>query len=317
MVVPTSEAVPSSTVPLTTVPSWPWPWPSELVAIIASDRGIERVTAENGMSVVTRLDEPLLGDVAFETVDGEIVSSENLMDVAIINERLDAVRFDADFQSVERRRLDGTFVQFLQGDFVHQMPRLTHGLDIYVGQSLDPDVGYRPLLVRDSGLGNDDGFWQELGIAGPFSATDDAPRLFSVAPSGTTIGWVDGDQFMTADGRSFKIPEGSEVVEVDLTDKFVALTRTEGNGQIIDLSTGDAFPVPAAGRVTISLAPVATSTSPDSTTPVVAPEPVDVSSTVIMAGFEGVWRVVDGVATELTTESMSMALQLPDGSVAM
>lgn len=320
---PTTEA-PPTTVPATTVPSWSFPWPYELAVIIASERGIERVTAgarrataEHGMSVVTRLDEPLVGEVAFETVDGRIVSGENLMDVAIIDERLDATPISSDFQSVELRGLDGSDIQSLQGDFVHQIPRLTHGLDIFVGQSLDPDGGYRPLILNAGGQGNDDRFWRDLGVLGPFDTSSDSPRLFSVSPTGSTIGWVDGDRFVLADGRSFKIPPGSKIIEVDLADKFVALTRTESNAQIIDLTTGDAFPVPAAGRVTISLAPVVVPSPPDATTPVVTPEPIDVSSTVVTAGPDGVWRVVDGVATQLTAEPMSMSLQLPDGSVIM
>jgi len=38
---------------------------------------------------------------------------------------------------------------------------------------------------------------------------------------------------------------------------------------------------------------------------------------VVTSGPDGVWRVVNGEAEQLTTEEMSMALQLPDGSVVM
>ena len=300
----TTASAPSTTIPLS--------WPADLVVVIASDRGIETVVAENGQPAVTRLETPLLGDVAFQAPDGSIVSQEGLIDVGLLGDRLvkDGDTVTAIDPSGEERVVGSSF------------ERLTHGLDIYVGQTrLDNGGSWTPFLATiGDGVQHPEG-WAELGVAGPHSSGGDPPRLFSVSPSGSTTGWVHSDLFVLADGRSFPMPDGSKVVEVDLTDNYVALTRGAGAGTLIDLRTGDSYAAPAAGRLTISLVPVTTTspatTAPDTTTPVVAPEPVDVSRAVITAGLDGVWRVVDGVATQLTTESMSMALQLPDGSVVM
>ena len=287
-------------------------WPQDLAAIISSERGIERVTAEDNEAVVTRLGDPLLGDVAFQIESGSIISQEGLIDVGLRGDRL--VQNGGTVTAI-----DATGIEQVVGS---SFQRLTHGLDIYVGQtSSDDGVNWTPFLMAIGDGTQQPEFWAELGVAGPHSSAGDPPRLFSVSPTGSTIGWVHSDLFVLADGRSFPIPDGSKVWEVDLTDNFVALTRAEGPGSIIDLRTGVAYPAPAAGRLTISLAPVGTSTTstttPNTTTPVVTPEPVEVNSTVVTAGLDGVWRVVDGVATQITTEAMSAALALPDGSVIM
>jgi hypothetical protein len=287
-------------------------WPQDLAAIISSERGIERVTAEDNEAVVTRLGDPLLGDVAFQIESGSIISQEGLIDVGLRGDRL--VQNGGTVTAI-----DATGIEQVVGS---SFQRLTHGLDIYVGQtSSDDGVNWTPFLMTIGDGTQQPEFWAELGVAGPHSSAGDPPRLFSVSPTGSTIGWVHSDLFVLDDGRSFPIPDGSKVWEVDLTDNFVALTRAEGPGSIIDLRTGVAYPAPAAGRLTISLAPVGTSTTstttPNTTTPVVTPEPVEVNSTVVTAGPDGVWRVVDGVATQITTEAMSAALALPDGSVIM
>lgn len=299
-------------------------WPVDLAVIIASDRGIERVVAEDGQAAVTRLDDPLLGDVAFQIESGSIISQDGLIDVGLRGDRLIRTRGDDAGQIAT----DGTAVIAIDASGVEQVVgssflRITHGLDIYVGEtSSDDGANWTPYLATTDGTQQPE-FWAELGVAGPHSSAGDPPRLFSVSPSGSTIGWVHSDLFVLDDGRSFPIPDGSKVWEVDLTDNFVALTRAEGPGSIIDLRTGATYDAPAAGRLTISLAPVGTTTtsttttSPTTTTPVVTPEPVEVSSTVVTSGPDGVWRVVDGVSTQLVTEPMSMALQLPDGSVIM
>lgn len=261
-VIPVTSEAPVSTAPVTAATDVPpttaavsTPWPADLAVIIASDRGVERVTAEDGLAVVTRLGIPVLGSVAFEAVNGEIVTGATLMDVALIDERLDAAG-TADFPWVNRSALDGSGSRPVQVDFAPAIGRLTHGLDILVGQSVEEGGTWRPVLITQAGL-TDDQFWADLGLAGPFGPDLAAPRLFSVSPSGSTIGWLDGDRFVLADGRSFAIAGGSNVTgtitEVDLTDDFAALSREGGVGQILDLRTGDVFPAPAAGRLTISL----------------------------------------------------------------
>lgn len=322
----TTVPIPTSEVSVTTVaPITSW-WPDDLEVLVSrvatadSGAAIERVSAENSMAVVTRLEATLDGDRAFELPDGTIVADAGLVDVGLLGDRLIRTRGDAG--AVDG---DGTVVIAVDAadnsTVIDGNPaRLTHGLDIYVGQTGD-ETTWAPFLMTIGGGQVDTAYWTELGVAGPHSGAN-APRLFSVSPSGSTIGWVQGDQFVVANGGSFKIPDGSnvtsDIIDVDLTDEYVALTRVEGVGQLIDLRTGDAFPSPAAGRLTISLR-TPESTPPTSTTPTTQPVPSvgEVSSAVITAGPDGVWRVVDGVAEQLTTDAMSMALQLPDGSLIM
>ncbi|MDP2293541.1 MAG: hypothetical protein Q8M22_20360 [Actinomycetota bacterium] len=91
-----------------------------------------------------------------------------------------------------------------------------------------------------------------------------------------------------------------------------------GDPRVVPATT---IPVPTSAPVTV--APTVESTVPpttvETTTPTTAPAPsgMDGSSTIITAGPDGVWRVTDGVPEQLVTEPMSMALQLPDGSVIM
>ncbi|MCY7299372.1 MAG: hypothetical protein LH616_09205 [Ilumatobacteraceae bacterium] len=80
-------AATSSSVESTTIPGAPVAWPAEITAIVASDRGIETVTAENGEAVVTRLtdaDGPG-GTVTrgFVQADGEVVASYCCQEVAL------------------------------------------------------------------------------------------------------------------------------------------------------------------------------------------------------------------------------------------
>lgn len=301
-VVPVTSQPPATvTAPPTTGPSTTGPstterttglegyWPPDLAVIVASDRGVETVTAEDGRAVITRLGIPVDGAAAFQTASGEIVTGEHLMDVAVVDERLDASG-TADFPWVDRSALDGSGARPVQVDFAPAIARLTHGLDILVGQSQEDGGRWRPVLITQAGF-TDDQFWADLGVAGPFGPDTDEPRLFSVSPTGSTIGWLDGDRFVLADGRSFVIPTGSnvtgKVTEVDLTDDFVALSREGGLGQIIDLRTGDGFPAPVAGRLTISLA---------SPTGVAAPLPANIRAVITQRDSDadnGAWVAGD------------------------
>jgi hypothetical protein len=192
--------------------------------------------------------------------------------------------------------------------------RLTHGLDIYVGQTVEADGWWRPVLFTSDGTA-DVQFWEDLGVAGPFSPQADPPRLFSVSPTGSTIAWVQSGQLFIADGRTFDIPDGSKVIELDMTDDFIALSRASTPASLLDLRTGEWYDSPALGRLTISFRDPGTPSEPVPTTSE-AP-PVSEPAAVVTAGSDGVWEQASEGWVQWTSEPMAVAVKAPNGWMIM
>jgi hypothetical protein len=303
-------------------------WPKDLRVVVTNDKGIALVSAVEDSPVggatgpSWSVAEVIWVDgapssVAWEMPDGQIETE--WMDVALIaTDKLVVVNPQTAEATVTLQRAGST----VDIPRVFSADRLTHGLDIFVGQRTLADSSWEPVLITPDGT-EDRQLWIELGVLGPHSPLGDPPRLFSVSPTGSTIGWVRSDRFELADGRSFKIPAGSKVIEADLTDNYVALSRGAGPGQLIDLRTGDAFPVPiSTGRVTISLrAPADELAAPPTTTIPLVSDGDAVSQPLpgmVVSGATGV-RLYDttGASVQVTTEPMARALLAPDGSVVM
>lgn len=322
-VVPATDA-PTTALPApsTTVPSVVG-WREDLVVIIASDAGIERVWTEQGAIAQAQISQPLLGEVAFELPDGTIVSGEDLMDVGLDGTALYAGEWSG-FTAVYQYPLGGERPDTpLMIPFDGEPTRLTYSPEQLVGEGELFAGGRTPIRVTQDGQFDISTFLSE-GITPPLASNGDDPRLFSVSPTGRTIGWIAGDEFVVAAaGRPYRlsIPDGSKVVEVDLSDTYVAFTRADGPGTIVDLRNGDAFTAPSPGRITLSLAPVATGEPGEPSTTLPTPtttEPLPGSGwRVVTAGPDGV-TVRDAVGeTVWTTEPMATAMMLPDGTLVV
>ena len=304
----------------TSIVGGPFAWPPDVVGIIASERGVERVYADGDGIVVSQdsstPQRPL--DVAFELPDGEVLAGGSLMDVSpFVDERLEESMLSVGTPWVYTGLLSGDNlfpldVQLPEG-VTGGIARLTHGLDIYVGQTVEEGGWWRPLLFHN-GIA-DTQFWEDLGVAGPFNPQLDPPRLFSVSATGSTIAWVQSSQLFLDDGRVFDIPDGSKVIELDMTDDFIALSRASTVASLLDLRTGTWYDAPALGRLTISFrAPDATGEPVPTTSeapPTIGP------GNVVTAGPDGVWeQAVDGWV-QWTSEPMALAVKAPDGSMIM
>ena len=317
-----ATSLPEPSVAPTTPPTT---WPGDLRVVIASDRGIELVAAEQGGPAVTRVDQPLLGGVAFELADGSIVSAPGLMDVGLDGQALYSGTW-AGFRAIFQYPLGGTQpTDPLLIPFDGEPTRLTYGEGQLVGEGSLFAGGRTPIrTTMDNQF--DLSTFLASGVVAPLG--DDDARLFSVSPSGRTIVWLHGNELTVLDGhpaRTLTVTDGASVTELDVSDAYVALTRGDGMGTIIDLRTSDTYTAPAAGRLTLSM--TATGTEPVTTSTVAGPDTSTVPPSTYQPIWGNAWRVLttgadgvhqfaaDGTDIVWTTEPMAGAVMAPDGSV--
>lgn len=303
-------------------------WPQDLRVVIASDRGIELVTAEGSGMAVTRLDQPLQGDVAFELPDGSIVSAPDLMDVGLDGQALYTGTW-AGFHAIFQYPLGGTRpTDPLMIPFNGEPVRLTYSADQLVGEGTLFDGGRTPIRTTQDNQFDLSTFLSS-GVVAPLGDAD--ARLFSVSPTGRTIVWLQGNTLTVLDGhpaRTLTVTDGASVTELDVSDAYVALTRGDGMGTIIDLQTGQAYDAPAAGRLTLSMRPAdGSEPTPDTTPTVPGTDTSNVPPSTINPIWGNGWNVLtigdDGVRERpslgeevvWTTEPMATAIMAPDGSV--
>ena len=313
----------------TTDPSPLVGWREDLVVLIAADGVIQRVWAEDGALAQAELAQALQGDVAFELPDGTVVSDEGLMDVGPDGQALYSGTWTG-FTAVYQYPLGGSRpADPLMIPFDGEPTRLTAATDLVVGEGSLFAGGRTPIhFVPSTGM-NDGTVFVTAGVVAPLADDGEAPRLFSVSPSGRMIGWIEGDEFVLSDGFRYTIPEGSNVVEVDLGDTYVAFTRADGPGTIIDLRDGTAFTAPAAGRITISMAPAeggqpqpVESTVPGTSQPTTTTPTQSTVQPILGADWKTVSFGEAGVVSSSasggavwTTEPMMAAVMAPDGSL--
>lgn len=310
----------------TTVPASVWP--QDLRVVIASDRGIELATAEGTGLAVTRLEQPLQGDVAFELPDGTVVSARDLMDVGLDGQALYAGTWSG-FRAIFQYPLGGTRpADPLMIPFNGEPTRLTYGTGQLVGEGTLFDGGRTPIRTTQDNQFDLSTFLSS-GVVAPLGDAD--ARLFSVSPTGRTIVWVQGNTLTVLDGhpaRTLTVTDGASVTELDVSDSYVALTRGAGMGTIIDLQTGQDYEAPAAGRLTLSMRPAdGSEPTPDTTPTVPGTDTSNVPPSTINPIWGNGWNVLSigvdgvtqmdafGVKAVWTTEPMATAIMAPDGSV--
>ena len=300
-------------------------WPADLTVVVASGGGMDLVSPSETGYTTTHIESGLQGDVAFQLPGGTIVSDEGLLDVGADGTALYSGEW-AGFRAVYEYPLGGARpAEPLMFPVEGEPTRLTYSADQLVGEGTLFAGGRTPLRLTQDGQ-YDISTFLGAGVRPPLDDADDAPRLFSVSASGRTVAWVEGNGLVVSDGtepRTVPIPDGARVVELDLADDYAAITRADAPGTILDLRTGASFPVPMAGRVTISLAdpgdttvpPTAPSGSTTTTSPDVDVPPLEDGFPTLVAGAGGVHFVTAAVDLVWTTAPMAAAVQAPDGSV--
>lgn len=300
-------------------------WPADLTVVVVSDGGIDLVSPSETGFVATHVDGGLQGDVAFQLPGGTIVSDEGLLDVGADGTALYSGE-RAGIRAVYEYPLGGARPdEPLMFPVEGEPTRLTYSADQIVGEGELFAGGRTPLRLTQDGQ-YDISTFLGAGVRPPLDDADEAPRLFSVSASGRTVAWVEGNGLVVSDGtepRTVPIPDGARVVELDLADDYAAITRADAPGTILDLRTGASFPVPMAGRVTISMADPGDTTVPTTapsggtttTSPAFEVPPLEDGFPTLVAGASGVHFVTAAMDLVWTTEPMAAAVQAPDGSV--
>ena len=291
-------------------------WPADVAVIIADGSGnVQRVTASWGEDGGLGYFGPTPVGLAFELADGTVLTDADstdgqLLDVAGSGEVL---RQTAEAQDNLRAfGPDGT--SRVIGDLFSELEWCT----------FDGDLSLRCKASDSSMVGGPDFSGLEPYHPAAFTWSGDA--LVAVVGGQVRRYFADGQQ-----SPPIELGGVAGWTYVDASDDVAVISREDGPGVLVDFRTGLVHPLPVAGRATISFnrnpttVPVttvsttnsSTTVSPGTSSPAVTPAAAEVPSIVVTAGPDGVWRVVDGLATQLTAEPMSMALQLPDGSVIM
>ena len=279
------------------------PWPDGVAVIVASTRGIEKVTAENGQAVVTRL----LSDVsvarAFELEDGSIVYQETGGDIR----RLDGqTSSEPPMVAADGKRLDLQDADIGNGDgwrLVYvgpgQAPEDALTLTAHVVPN-DPvsypipggfAVGYRRFTIVDDravttatmdDTGQRTGYMvnlrpgEELSTYGLEAAS---PRpLQQVGDGSGSIGVLDEKgqftSYGTRSGFTVNLGDPTAVTDLDFRGQWLSVQREGGTSSLVDLLSATAYDVPIAdGTVSVSrkervdTQPVPTTVLTESTTP--------------------------------------------------
>jgi hypothetical protein len=307
------------------------PWPEGVAVIVASDRGVERVTSEHGNAVVTRL---VVGSVdrAFELEDGALVYQQHGGD--IVHRAVDGT---------ETALVTGPGVDLQDADLAHGQLRLVYrsattdpGSAFQLNAWFQPNeplpilppggfgVGYDRFTIEDdhfvvAATTDDTGQHSAAGFAvGQSDATPptyDAP--FQLAGDGLgTVGVLDGSGSFTTTGvRAGVIADlgdAADIVDLDLRSTWVAVQRQDGRATLFDLRLGQEYSVPVrAAAVTVSR------TAPKPTLPTAPGWPSDVA--VVVASDRGVERIVGHggepvVTPVLDIGATSKAFEVLDGT---
>jgi hypothetical protein len=326
------------------------PWPVGVAAIVASSRGIERVSSENGQATVTRLLDGVPVARAIQLEDGGIVFQEmggdirymapdgTVSDTALVTDDGSTVLEDADKPNGELRLVyrTSTTDPAAAGDLaVWRQPLeplsalLPGGFGIgYRRFTIVDDYSVVAATIDDTGQRGSYKFTYRNGV--PETAVDSYDDPVALAGDGAgSVGWVSEDgRFTTTGARSGSQPGvavGLDVTELDWRGQWLMVTQDGGlAATLVDLVTEARYEVPVGtGVVTLSRYAVPSTQPLPTTVPTTVLEPT--SSTVlpeslpnvVTAGLNGVWEYGPDGDVQWTTEAMAFAVKAPDGSMLM
>ncbi len=241
------------------------PWPDGVAVIVASDRGIEKVTAENGQAVVTRLLGGVSVERAFELEDGSIVyqtwsdrivrilgrEDEEPLANNVTLEDADAP--DGNLRLVYRSASDdpssATQVNVwfqpdaplstqAPGGFGVGYRRFTIVDDSSVIASTIDDTGQRSTFGFSFGNGEQiaPGFEQPIMVVG-----DGAGTYLVLGKDGRL------DMTGTRSGHITTLDAPSAVIEMDVRGEWSTVQEQDGSMMLVDMATGAQYQLPVSG----------------------------------------------------------------------
>jgi hypothetical protein len=270
----------------TTGPTPATGWPERVGVLLVSDRGIERVTVEDGQPVVQRFFEPMRSTFGLELQDGSIVyqHAPEIGDYGVIqlvrpDGRPTAVANLATSVLVDARVVDGV-VQVLFSTPAFGAPE------------------------------NERVLWQYSDSDGSTTQVDGTGWDVSLRPQqgGAAV-------LGLADGSEFALPDSERVTMIDRWDGFAAVSFEQGPGLLVDLRSGASYQLPASGTATIIRRSI--SNRPVEPPPTTVAERPDVPFGLLLAGPDGVWEIGPDDGAQITSQPMAIALREPDGSIVM
>lgn len=318
------------------------PWPDGVAVIVASERGIEKVTAENGQAVVTRLLSGVSVERAFELEDGSIVYQTATDGIVRVLGREDEEPLANDVTLEDADAPDGNLrlVYRSASDSNAAAGRVTAWFQPAAPTSADMPggfgVGYRRFTIvngytvmastLDDTLQRStftfsfgDGEQLAPGFENPFLVVGDG--------AGTYIGIDENgsvDMTGTRSGHITTIDPASSVIDMDVRGQWMTVTDGDGSMTLVDMTTGAPYQLPlSGGGGTVSVSRMDRADTQPVPTTVVSPstslEPTPTTVPVTVADpFPNCLTVTSDVAADVQFDSSNYTLEpVPEEAITV
>jgi len=322
-------------------------WPAGVSVLVASERGIEQVTSENGSAVVTRLFSDAAVSRAIMLENGSVVYQRTGGDI----ELLDASGLVPAGQSLVTD--DGSGATSLEDAdapngslrLVYRTPSTDPASSFELGAWFQPNeplytsppgawaVGYRRFSIVDDssviaatmddtgqrstfGFGFGNGEQTALGFEAPYLVVGDGAGSYAVLRADGKVELSGVRSGVIAD-----LGDPTLVGDIDVRGEWLVAQFTDGSATLVHTADGTEYDVPVASGVVMLSRYALPTTLPTPTT--VPSSTVGPTSTVppalpamVTTGLDGVWEYTPGRGrVQWTTEQMAFALKAPDGSM--
>ena len=320
-------------------------WPEGVSVLVASERGIEQVSSEDGSAVVTRLfdDTPVSRAIMLE--DGSIVYQRTGGDIEVLTPALQpageplvtddgsgaTTLEDADAPNGSLR-------------LVYRTPSTDPASSFQLGAWFQPNeplytsppgswaVGYRRFSIVDQtsviaatiddtgqrstfGFGFGDGEQTAPGFEAPYLVVGNGAGSYAVLRA-------DGKVEMTGviSGVVADLGDPTLVADIDVRGEWLVAQFTDGSATLVHTADGTEYDMPVAnGVVMLSRYALPTTLPTPTTVPTTAPPtttlPVAGEPAMVTTGLNGVWELGPDGPVQWSTEPMAVAVKAPDGSM--
>lgn len=326
-------------------------WPAGVSVLVASERGIEQVTSENGSAVVTRLFSDAAVSRAIMLENGSVVYQRTGGDI----ELLDAAGLVPAGQSLVTD--DGSGATSLEDAdapngslrLVYRTPSTDPASSFELGAWFQPNeplytsppgswgVGYRRFSIVDDssviaatmddtgqrstfGFGFGNGEQTAPGFEAPYLVVGDGAGSYAVLRADGKVELSGVRSGVIAD-----LGDPTLVADIDLRGEWLVAQFTDGSATLVHIADGTEYDVPVANGVVMLSRYALPTTLPTPTTvpstteqPTTVPPVAGAAPGMVTTGLDGVWEYTpDGDRVQWTTEQMAFAVKAPDGSMLM